>query len=179
MKYKLYIIKCKLVKLFVQLTHKNIRCASSTIIEGKCEFKRDGNIEIGEKTVISRWSCFRPWGGYIRIGENCSVNSFCFLSGNGGIEIGDNVRIATQCVLVSANHNFDRTDVPITFQGETAEKITIEDDCWLGAGAKILSGVTIGKGSVVAACAVVSKNVPEYSVVAGVPAKMIRSRYEN
>lgn len=156
--------------------NEGLKCGKNTFIEGRCEFKPDGQIIIGNNTTICRWSCFRPWGGYIRIGNNCSVNSFCFLSGNGGIEIGDNVRIATQCVIVSANHNFQSTEVPITFQGETAKKIVISDDCWLGAGVKVLAGVTIGTGSVIAAGTVVNRDIPPYSVVAGVPGKVIKNR---
>ena len=55
-------------------------------------------------------------GGYIKIGKSCSINSFVHISGNGGVEIGDNVLIATQCVIVSANHNFDNVDIPINAQ---------------------------------------------------------------
>lgn len=112
------------------------------------------------------------------IGNNCSINSFCYLSGNGGIEIGNNVRIATQSVIVSANHKFDRTDIPIIEQGETREKIIIEDDCWLGAGVKVLSGVTICKGFVIGAGTVVTKDIPPYSVVVGVPGRVIKNRLE-
>lgn len=61
-------------------------------------------------------------GGYIKIGKSCSINSFVHISGNGGVEIGDNVLIATQCVIVSANHNFDNVDIPINAQSETRKK---------------------------------------------------------
>lgn len=110
------------------------------------------------------------------IGNNCTVNSFSHISGNGDVEIGNNVLIATQCVIISANHNFDRLDVPISEQGEEREKIVIEDDCWLGAGVKILAGVTIHKGSVIGAGSVMTHDVPQYSVIVGVPGKVIKSR---
>ena len=148
----------------------------NTLIMGKCEFTGEGHISIGDDTRVSQWCCFKEYGGYIRIGDNCSINSFCYLSGNGGIEIGSNVRIATQCVIVSANHNFDRIDIPITLQGETPEKIIIEDDCWLGAGVKVLAGVTIGHGSVIGAGSVITHDIPPYSVVVGVPGRVLRSR---
>lgn len=157
--------------------HKVI-LGNNTYIFGACEFsgKNDGQISFGDNTVICRWNVFRAHGGFIKIGNNCSINSFCHLSGNGGIEIGNNVRIATQCVIVSANHNFNRTDIPIIEQGETREKITIEDDCWIGAGVKILSGVTIGRGSVIGAGSVITRDVMPYSVVVGVPGRILRSR---
>lgn len=153
-----------------------LHLAKTTIIEGKCEFSKGGQIYIGENTKISRWSCFKEYGGYIKIGDNCTVNSFCHLSGNGGIEIGDNVRIATQCVLISANHIFSNPNIPIRLQGEEREKIIVEDDVWLGAGVKVLKGVKIGVGSVIGAGAVVTKDVPPYSIAVGVPCKVIGSR---
>lgn len=163
--------------LFYKKRH-NLILGKNTYVFGACEFsgRSDGVISFGNNTIISRWSIFRAYGGYINIGNNCSINSFCHFSGNGGIEIGDNVRIATQCVLVSANHNFARTDVPIIAQGETRQKIVIEDDCWLGAGVKVLAGVTIGKGSVIGAGSVINRDVPPFSVVVGVPGKVIKNR---
>lgn len=153
-----------------------LNLATSTTIEGKCEFTRGGKIFIGENTKISRWSCFKEYGGYIKIGNNCTVNSFCHLSGNGGIEIGDNVRIATQCVIVSANHIFDSVNIPICQQGENREKIIIEDDVWLGAGVKVLMGVKIGRGAVIGAGAVVNKDIPPYAIAVGVPCTVINIR---
>ena len=146
-------------------------------IEGKIEIPwRSGKVRIGADTRIACWVCLRPYGGSIKIGDHCSVNSFTHISGNGDVEIGDNVLIATQCVLISANHNFDDTTYPISAQGETRKRIIIEDDCWLGAGVKVLSGVTIHQGSVIGAGSVVTKDIPPYSVVTGVPGKVIRSR---
>lgn len=147
-----------------------VKVGKKTLFSGPAEIISQGNTTVGDNCVICPWVVFREWGGYITIGDNCTINSFSHLSGNGGIEIGNNVRIATQCVIISANHNFDRIDVPITQQGETRGKIIIEDDCWLGAGVKVLSGVTIGAG------AVVTKNIPPYSIAVGVPAKVIKSR---
>lgn len=165
----------KIRTLYYKYTHK-IKIREGTIFIGSCEIISEGKIEIGKNCVISPWVVLREWGGYIKIGDNCSINSFCHISGNGGVEIGNDVRIATQCVIISANHNFGATDIPITFQGETAEKIVIEDDCWLGAGVKVLAGVKIGKGSVIGAGSVVNKDIPPYSVAIGVPAKVIKSR---
>jgi acetyltransferase-like isoleucine patch superfamily enzyme len=137
---------------------------------------RGGRINIGDNTRIARWCVFREYGGSITIGSNCSINSFCHFSGNGGIRIGDNVLIATQCVLISANHSFDDITKPISSQGETRAPIIIENDCWLGAGVKVLMGVRIGKGSVIGAGSVVTHDVPPYSVVVGVPGRIIKCR---
>ena len=143
---------------------------------GKADVDDRGKIYIGNDTVIFPWVVLKNWGGYIRLGSHCTVNSFCHISGNGGVEIGDNVRIATQCVIVSANHKYEDSSVPIYLQGETKEKIIIEDDCWLGAGVKVLAGVHIGKGCVIGAGAVVTHDIEPYSVAVGVPAKVIKIR---
>ena len=157
-------------------SRKNVTFGKNVTVEGEIEIATAGNICVGDNTLIKKWVCFRPYGGYIHIGENCSVNSFCHISGNGGVEIGNNVLLATQCVIVSANHNFSDINEPIAKQGETKEKIVIEDDCWLGAGVKVLAGVTIHKGSVIGAGSVITHDVPPYSVVVGVPGKVIKSR---
>ena len=169
-----YINQCRAKMLSV--IHRNFKCGHRCQVEGKIEVMRGGNIFVGENTVIRRWVCLKPWGGSITIGRNCTINSFSHISGNGGVTIGDNVLIATQCVIVSANHNFNRCDIPIREQGETSAPIVIEDDVWIGAGVKILSGVTIHKGAVIGAGSVVTKDVPSFSVCVGVPAKTLRSR---
>lgn len=159
-----------------KIKNKNARISDKAIIEGRVEMDKDGVIEIGEKTRIRKWSCFKPYGGKIKIGKNCSINSFCHFSGNGNISIEDNVLIAAQCVLVSANHNFESIEQPLCFQGETRAPIVIEDNCWLGAGVKVLAGVTIGHDSVIGAGAVVNKDIPPFSVAVGVPAKVLYDR---
>jgi acetyltransferase-like isoleucine patch superfamily enzyme len=137
-----------------------------------------GKLTIGDQTSILPYALLLTYGGQICIGSHCSVNPFCVLYGLGGLKIGDNVRIATQTVIVPANHNFNDVAIPIRLQGSKLNGVVIEDDVWIGAGVKILDGVVIGQGSVVAAGAVVTKNVPNYAVVAGVPARIIRLRKE-
>ena len=78
------------------------------------------------------------YGGDISIGNFCSINPFSVIYGHGGVKIGDGVRIATHCVIIPANHNFEAIDQFIFQQGETRKGIIIEDDVWLGAGARIL-----------------------------------------
>ena len=93
------------------------------------------------------------------------------LDGHGGLLIGEGVRIATHAVSIPANDVFDDTDAPIRVQGETRVGIRIEDDVWIGANAVVLDGCVVGKGSVVAAGAVVTGDVAPYSVVGGIPAR--------
>lgn len=155
---------------------KNINIGRNVVIEGKIELNNNGIVEIGENSIIRRWVCLKPWGGKIKIGKNCSINSFCHISGNGEVEIGDDVLIATQCVIISANHNFENLDILIREQSETRAKIKIEDNCWLGAGVKVLAGVTIHSGSVIGAGSIVTKDIPPNSIAYGVPAKVVRKR---
>jgi len=139
-------------------------------------FSNGSHIIIKKDTVISDFVSIVLNEGLIEIGENCSINSFCHISGNGGLRIGNNVRIASNTVIIPANHKFDNPNIPITFQGETQKGIKIEDDVWIGAGVKILDGVTIGTGSVIGAGSVVNKSIPPMSVAVGVPAKVVKKR---
>ncbi len=90
--------------------------------------------------------------------------------------IGDNVIIASGVQLVTVNHNFVDSEMPIRAQGETISKIVIEDDVWIGTNAIILPGVTVGSHSIIAAGAVVTKDVPAWAIVGGVPAKVLKFR---
>jgi acetyltransferase-like isoleucine patch superfamily enzyme len=136
-----------------------------------------GKVRIGSNNEFRTGSILMTYGGSIQIGSNCSINPYTIIYGHGkGVIIGDNVLIAAHCVIIPANHIFERTDIPIRMQGESFKGICIEDDVWIGAGCKILDGVTIGKGAIVAAGSVVNKSVDSYTVVGGIPAKFIKRR---
>lgn len=141
-------------------------------------------IEIGEESIIMHGAIlhvynFRgiPQGG-IKIGRNCLIGEYSVIRGQGGVIIGDRVYTSPFTQLLAVNHVFNNPEVPFVDQGITAEGITIEDDVWLGAGAIITDGVRVAKGAVVAAGAVVTKDVPAHTVVAGVPARIIRRTEE-
>lgn len=140
------------------------------------ETGQGGRVAIGSGTALGAHTMLLAYGGEIVLGENCSVNPFCVLYGHGGLHIGNYVRIATHCVFVPANHVFDDPDKPIARQGLTTKGIRIGDDVWLGAGCRVLDGVAIGRGAVIAAGSVVTKDVPPMAIVAGVPARTIGSR---
>lgn len=135
-----------------------------------------GEITIGNNCSIHSYTHILACGGKISIGNNCSFNHFCMIYGHGGLVIGDNVRIATQTVIIPANHIFKDKNKLITRQGETKKGIIIEDNVWIGAGCKILDGVKIGRGVIVGAGAVVTKNLDSFCVYGGVPAKLIKRR---
>ncbi|MCD6461281.1 MAG: acyltransferase [Thermoplasmata archaeon] len=109
-------------------------------------------------------------------GDNVTLNMFTWINAAGGVEIGNNVLIGPRVIIHSANHRFADRETPIRYQGHEYRRVVIEDDVWIGGGAIILPGVRIGKGAVVGAGAVVTKDVPPFSVVAGVPARVIKER---
>lgn len=137
-------------------------------------------IEIGADTIVMHGAVlhvynFRdiPHSG-IKIGRNSLVGEYTVIRGQGGVEIGDRVYTSPFTQILAVNHVFDDPTRSFVEQGITAVGIAIEDDVWLGAGAIITDGVRVGKGAVVAAGAVVTQDVPPHTVVAGVPARVIK-----
>lgn len=110
----------------------------------------------------------------LTVGDDCSLNPGVTTAGT--VTIGDGVRIASHVALYGFNHTFDDLDTPIWLQPLTVRGIVIEDDVWIGTHVVVCDGVTIGAHSVVAAGAVVVRDVPAWSVVAGVPARVVRDR---
>jgi acetyltransferase-like isoleucine patch superfamily enzyme len=134
-------------------------------------------IIIGDGTVIQPRAILETGpGGCIELGKMNSVNPYCVLYGHGGLTTGDYVRIAAHTVIIPASHVFEDPDRPIARQGLTKKGIRIGRDVWIACGCRILDGVEIGNGSVIAAGAVVNRDVIPYSVVGGVPAKVIKMR---
>lgn len=134
-----------------------------------------GTIEIGDDTEIMNDCKIWTYGGDIRIGKRCSINPSTIIYGQSKTIIGNDVLIAGHTMIIPSNHNFEDKSQLIRKQGVTEIGIHIEDNVWIGNGCSILDGVTIHSGSVVAARAVVNKDVESYTVVGGVPAKKIKS----
>jgi acetyltransferase-like isoleucine patch superfamily enzyme len=140
-----------------------------------------GGIEIGENTLVMHHAelhvyNFRdlPHAG-IRIGRDSLIGEFNVLRGQGGISIGDRVYTSPLVQLAAVDHVFADPARPFIEQGITAQGIVVEDDVWIGAGAIITDGVRVGQGAVVAAGAVVTQDVPPHTVVAGVPARVVKT----
>lgn len=155
------------------------------ILEDYCEIQgiSQQGIIFGNNVSVGSFTVVRPSGYYSRqigqglvVGDNSSLGINCYIGCGGGVTIGKNVMMGPYVSIHSENHNHSEDNVPMKDQGVSRGKVVIEDDCWLGAGSRILSGVTIGQGSIVAAGAIVTKSCPPYSKLAGVPAKIISKR---
>jgi acetyltransferase-like isoleucine patch superfamily enzyme len=112
----------------------------------------------------------------IRAGANLRINSGAFIDARGGLTIGNDVLIGPNVVIVTSQHQWDDPTLPIVAQGHREAPVRIGDDVWIGGNAVVTPGVTIGTGSVVGAGAVVTADVPPYTIVGGVPARVIGHR---
>lgn len=138
-----------------------------------------GRIELKDDVWLSRECYLIAWHhAEIMIEPTAYIGHRCLLYGHGGIQVGRDVLVANDVQLICGNHTFVRRDLPIRAQPTEERPIVIEDDVWLGASAIVLGGVTIGKGSVVAAGAVVTHSLPPYSIARGVPAEIVGVRGE-
>ena len=124
------------------------------------------NISIGRKCFVHKNT---------EIGDNSGVGYACII--NNGVKIGNNVMMGPEVLIYAQNHNTSDVNIPMREQGmREICPVIIEDDVWIGARVCILPGVTIGQGSVIGACTVVSKNVPPYSVYVGNPGRVVKTR---
>jgi maltose O-acetyltransferase len=129
-------------------------CGKNVNIERKANFGKGTGIRIGDNSGL---------------GVNCSVR--------GPLDMGANIMMGPDVIILTSVHNTVNTDIPMNQQGFLPnQKVTIGDDVWIGTRVIILPGVNIGKGSIIGAGSVVTKDVPDYAVVAGVPAKVIKYR---
>ena len=127
---------------------------------------------LGDYSVIESFCCINNAVGDVIIVDHTRIGLHNTIIGP--VTIGSHVNLAQGITVTALNHNFTDTEKRIDEQGVSTSPVTIEDDIWIGANATILSGVKIGQHSVIAAGAVVTKDVPPHSLVAGVPAKVIK-----
>lgn len=128
----------------------------------------------GENLNINAGAAFGSGKG-VSVGHRSDIGLDCRIMGSA--RIGDDVMMGPRCLLISTDHHFADATRPMNQQGLTQDRpIVIDDDVWLGAGVIVLRGVHIGTGAIVAAGAVVTKDVPAYAIVGGNPAKLIKYR---
>lgn len=129
---------------------------------------------VGEGVNIGRSVDF---SSKVTIGRESGMGDRSYLQGE--IHIGDYVMMGPECRIYTQNHCTQRTDIPMCKQGEAAERpVHIGDDVWIGSRVTILPGVSIGTGAIIGAAAVVTKDVPEYAVVGGNPARILKRRQD-
>lgn len=164
---------------------KNLHLGAQVIIEDGAEINclATNGIHLGDRVSIGKYAIIRPsniYGGPIGdglvMGNHSNIGPFNYIGCSGKITIGNNVMLAPRVSIYAENHVFDNPNITIKAQGVAKMEVVIEDDCWIATNAVILAGVRIGKGAVVAAGSVVNEDVPAYAVVAGVPARVIKSR---
>ncbi|MBO9347133.1 MAG: acyltransferase [Chloroflexus sp.] len=140
-----------------------------------------GGITIGDESMVMKNAILHVYNfrnlphSHITIGRRSLIGESCILRGQGGITIGDDVYLGTLVQILAVNHVFYDTTRPISMQGITAQGISIGDGSWIGSGAIILDGVRIGRNVVVGAGAVVTRDVPDYCIAVGNPARVIRN----
>lgn len=171
-----------------------------SLIETGVELKSTGSLSLGKRAVVqgnvqlNGWHlnseiCLKDFAyldrgvnitvhdkGRIEIGYRTYIGPYTCIAGPGPVVIGQQCLISSHCGIYGNNHVFDDPDAYVRNQGFTCKGITLEDDCWLGTGVRVLDGVTIGQGSVIGAGAVVTKDIPPYSIAVGIPAKVIGKR---
>lgn len=130
--------------------------------------------EIGKNVFFGRCVEIKNWEN-MKIGSNVSIHKDCYIDAFGGLDIGDDVSIAHSSSILSSDHTWDDINKPIRSNPLKKNPVKINNDVWIGCGARILSGVSIGNRCVVAAGAVVIKNIEPNCLVAGIPAKFIKS----
>lgn len=129
------------------------KCGDNVNIESGARFATGGGISIGSGSGL---------------GVNCSVH--------GPLRIGDNVMMGPDVTILTQTHNIERTDIPMRLQGMRVAEVVIGNDVWIGMCSIIMPGVKIGNGVVIGAGAIVTKDVPDYAIVGGVPAQVIKFR---
>lgn len=137
---------------------------------------QEGRLEIGRHALLEPnvWIT-APGSARVRIGEGTFLNMGVMIAAEQLVEIGDHCMLANGCFVSDSSHRYDDPEKPITWQGFQGKGPTrIGDNCWLGIGTAVTSGVTIGERCVIGANSVVTKDIPAFSIAAGAPAKVIR-----
>lgn len=136
------------------------------------------NFSLGRNSIIECTGVIRELGEKLIIGQNVGIAANAFIAMRGKVEIGDDTIFGPGVSIHAENHNFKDLDKPIRLQGATRKGIKIGKNCWIGSKVIILDGVNIGDNVIIGAGAVVTKDIPDFAIAAGVPAKIIKNRRE-
>lgn len=152
----------------------NVAIDDNCVLDAKGETNK--GLFIGNGAFIGRNTILSCKNGDIYLGDNVNMGFNCEIFSASKVSLGRNNLIAAYCYIVGGTHRMDRLDVSPLEQERTSKGIVMEDNLWLGAGGKVMDGVIIGHDSVIGTSAVVTKDIPAYSVAVGIPAKVIRNR---
>jgi acetyltransferase-like isoleucine patch superfamily enzyme len=146
-------------------------------IESGVRVLGEASIRLGDRVTLRR-GVVLAGNGTLTIGSHTTINDGCQISAFDAVHIGANVMFAPRVCVLDIDHRFDSRDRPLRQQGYRTAPVFIGDDVWLGANAVVLRGVRIGRGAIVGANSVVTRDVPDYAIVGGVPARVLRMRPE-
>ncbi len=136
-----------------------------------------GNTRIDPSALINHRVVIHSPAAMVEIGAQSQINFSTVILGGSGVAIGQRVMIGPNCTLAAGNHDYRQTDTPLRFADAVSDgPIVIEDDAWLGASVVVTDGVTIGRGAVIGAGAVVTHDIPQMAIAAGVPARVLGYR---
>ncbi|GAH57455.1 unnamed protein product, partial [marine sediment metagenome] len=125
---------------------------------------------------VGRGSILSCKNGDIILEKNVNIGFNSEIFSGSKVVIGENTLIAAYVYIIGGGHDYSRVDIPISEQGKPSRGIKIEKNCWVGAGAIVFDNVTIGEDTIIGAGAVVSKDIPAFSIAAGIPARVAKSR---
>lgn len=162
-------------KLYID---RNVIIEDYVFINALCKtgVKIGKNVSIGRNSIIECTGVIRELGEGITIGDNVGISANAFFAVRGKVEIGENTIFGPGVSIHAENHLFDDLCKPIRMQGSSRKGVLIGHNCWIGSKVIILDGVKIGNGCIVAAGAVVNQDIPDNTIAAGIPAKIIKYR---
>jgi acetyltransferase-like isoleucine patch superfamily enzyme len=166
----------------VTLRHPGKMCiGEGVLVDDDCFFDakgcQEGGFRIGDGVLISRGCLVSGKGGSVSIGSKVNIAPGCQIWSMGGIVIGPDTLLAGNCYIGGGGYDPDGPiDAPLSEQSVVPNPLEIEEGCWLGAGVVVLPGTRIGRGSIIGAGSVVTRDVPPYSIAVGAPAKVMRRR---
>lgn len=160
-----------------------IAIGSDVVIDDYCVLDAKGmdneGIIIKDGVFIGRGSIISCKNGNIILEKNVNMGFNGEIFSGSNVIVGENTLIAAYVYIIGGGHDYKRIDIPISEQDKPSHGISVKKNCWIGAGAKIFDGVTIGEDTVIGAGAVVVRDIPSYSIAAGVPARVARTRKTN
>ncbi|HDL78850.1 MAG TPA: hypothetical protein ENH09_04690 [Bacteroidetes bacterium] len=165
----------------VVLRHpKKVLIGDNVVVDDNCVLDAKGQnnkgIFIDNGVFLGRNTILNCKNGNIYLGENANFGFNCHIFAAGDVKIGKNALVAAYTYFVGGDHTANRTDIPVLFQPRTAKGVTIGDNVWFGAGVRVLDGITIGRDAIIGSNAVVTKDIPDFAIAVGVPAKVIKNR---